>query len=252
MTEHELMFQDLADLYDALIDWPKRLANEEPFYRELFGRVGVRRVLDAACGTGRHAALFHSWGSHVEGADLSPGMIARCRQQFGESDSLRWIVRAFDEPIVTPPPFDAVLCVGNSVALAPDAATVARAVRQMLSATRAGGVCVLQALNLWHLPDGPCVWQKCKTVHVGADQHLLVKGVHRAGSRGFVDLVDLTITPSGATPRYDSGAFLGLEAAELTSVARSAGARAVQCYGSFQRAPYEREQSQDLIVVSEK
>jgi SAM-dependent methyltransferase len=245
------MFDDLADVYDALIDWPKRLANEEPFYRELFGRSGVRRVLDAACGTGRHAALFHSWGCHVEGADLSPGMIERCRQQFGESDSLRWIVRAFDEP-VAPPPFDAVICVGNSLALAPDTATVARAVEQMLRATRAGGVCVLQVLNLWHLPDGPCVWQKCKSAHIGDGEHLLVKGVHRAGSRGYVDLVDLTVTPSGATPRYDSATFLGLETAELTSVACSAGARAVQCYGSFQRAPYDRVRSQDLLAVLEK
>ena len=56
------MFDDLTDIYEAMIDWPKRLANEGPFYRRWFERVGVQSVVDVACGTGRHAAMFHSWG----------------------------------------------------------------------------------------------------------------------------------------------------------------------------------------------
>jgi SAM-dependent methyltransferase len=246
------VFDELATVYDALIDWPKRLANEGPFYRELFDRVGVHRVLDTACGTGRHAALFHSWGCEVEGADVSRAMIERCRAQHGQSDSLHWEVRAFDEAIPAAMPFDAVICVGNSLALAPDNATVARAIRQMIAALRADGVCVLQVLNLWHLPDGPCVWQKCKPVSLGGYEHVLVKGVHRAGPRGFVDLIDVTLTPSGATPRFDCPQFLGLEAADLTQVALDGGAAGIQCYGGFQGTPYNRDKSQDLIVVIEK
>ena len=37
------MFDDLSDVYDAMIQWPKRLAHEEPFYRKLFEENGVRR-----------------------------------------------------------------------------------------------------------------------------------------------------------------------------------------------------------------
>lgn len=246
------MFADLADAYDALLDWPKRLANEEPFYREVFRRVGVRRVLDAACGTGRHAAWFHSWGCSVEGADLSAGMIERCRRQFGTSDRLRWVVRSFDQPVAAPELFDAVLCVGGSLSLAPDQGAVARAIGEMLRALRAGGVCVLQVLNLWHLPEGSCVWQKCKRVTLGEREHLLVKGVHRAGARGYVDLIDVLLEPTGVTPRYDSAALLGLEATDLARYARAVGAKDVQCHGNFQCGAYQREQSQDLLVVIEK
>ncbi len=246
------MFQDLADVYDALLDWPKRFANEEPFYRELFRRVGVRRVLDSACGTGRHAAWFHSWGCQVEGADLSAGMIERCRRQFGASDSLRWVVRSFDEPVSAPEPFDAVICVGGSLALAPDPAAVSRAIGEMLGALRPGGACVLQVLNLWHLPDGPCVWQKCKRVTLNGREHLLVKGVHRTGTTGYVELVDVQLDPSGVAPRYDCSALLGLEASDLTHYARDAAAKDVTCYGNFQGGEYQRAQSQDLLLVIEK
>ncbi len=244
-------FDDLADLYDALIDWPRRLVNEEPFYRAIFERVGAGRVLDAACGAGRHAAMFHSWGCQVEGADISPGMIERCRREFGESESLRWVVRAFDQPPADRQRFDAVICVGNSLALAPDLAAVRQAVEQMLAALRRGGVCVIQVVNLWHLPDGPTVWQKCKRVRVCGRDHILIKGTHRSGDRGYVDFIDLLIDSETVEPRFDSPVFLGLEAEDLARVAREAGARRVRCYGDYQLAPYQRAASQDLILVAE-
>ena len=40
------------------------------------------------------------------------------------------------------------------------AAAARRAVAEMLAAVRPGGAVVVQVLNLWRLPDGPCVWQK--------------------------------------------------------------------------------------------
>lgn len=246
------VFDELVEVYDALIDWPKRLAHEEAFYRQLFEQHKVRRVLDVACGTGRHAALFHAWGLHVEGADLSPAMIARCRDEFGDAESLRWAVRGFDEPHGAAGKFDAVICVGNSLALAADEAVVERAVRVMLDAVRPGGVCIVQVLNLWHLPDGPTVWQKCKRVAIGGHAHIVVKGVHRAGGRGFVDLVDLTLAADGVEPRYESPAFLGLKADQLVRTAENAGAKRVQCYGDVQFAAYDRSQSTDLIVVAAK
>lgn len=112
-------FDNLIDFYEAMIDWPKRLANEEPFYRHWFDKTGVRRVVDVACGTGRHVAMFQQWGLCVEGSDLSQPMIAYARSHHGESDRLRFVVRSFDQPIEPPESFDAAICMGNSLALRP-------------------------------------------------------------------------------------------------------------------------------------
>ena len=111
------MFDHLTDIYDAMIDWPKRLAAEEPFYRQWFQQVGATRVLDAACGTGRHAAMFHAWGPEVEGADISQAMIERARTTFGELPGIRWAVRAFDQLVDAPGTWDAVVLRGQFAGL---------------------------------------------------------------------------------------------------------------------------------------
>jgi SAM-dependent methyltransferase len=132
------VFDELTQVFDELIDWPKRLANEAPFYRGLFDRVGVRRLVDVACGTGRHAALFHSWGLQVQAADLSPRMIALARNLFGEPAGLQWVVSGFDQSVELAGSFDAAVCAGNSLALAPDLAVVEATLCQMLAAVCEG------------------------------------------------------------------------------------------------------------------
>jgi glycine/sarcosine N-methyltransferase len=245
------MFQDLTDIYEAMIDWPKRLAYEEPFYRRLFERHGVRSVVDVACGTGRHAAMFHSWGLRVEAADQSAAMIDRARTTFSEPAGLRWVVRGFDQPVASIEPFDAAVCVGNSLPLAPDMATVQRAIGQMLAAVRRGGLIVVHALNLWHLPDGPCVWQKRRRATLSQGEVLILKGVHRCGTRGYVEVVAAGLTDE-ASLQHDSTPFLGLEAAELESMARAAGASEIRLFGGYRDEPFDRQNSIDVIMVANK
>lgn len=244
-------FDDLSPIYEALIDWPKRLAHEEPFYRRLFEEVGARRVLDVACGTGRHAQMFHSWGLEVEGADLSPAMIAAAYGRCGEPAGLRWVVRGFDQPVQAQTPFDAAICVGNSLALAGDGATVGRTMAQMLAAVREGGAVVVQVLNAWALPDGPCVWQKSFRHRMPQGEGLILKGVHRCGGRAFVDLVVQSVE-SGQRLFAESVPFMALEASDLEQAAREAGAGRVEIAGGYHGQPYQRESSTDLVLTAFK
>jgi SAM-dependent methyltransferase len=245
------LFQDLTDVYEAMIDWPKRLAREEPFYRRWFHRYGVRSVVDVACGTGRHAAMFHSWRLRVEGADLSPAMIDRARAHFGEPAGLRWSVRGFDQPIGPAEPFDAAVCVGNSLPLAPDMATVQRAIEQMLAAVRPGGLLIVHALNLWHLPDGPCVWQKCRRYQVAQGDAMVIKGVHRSGARGYVELI-VAGWSEAAPLQTEHVPLLGIDADALPSMVRTGGGDNVRLFGGYEDQPYDRQKSVDWIVVAEK
>jgi glycine/sarcosine N-methyltransferase len=244
-------FDDLTDVYEAMIDWPKRLANEEPFYRRLFERLGARSIADVACGTGRHAAMFHGWGLSVEGSDISPAMIERARSTFGEPDGLRWVIRGFEEPIRATEPVDVCVCVGNSLALAGDLAIVETAIRRMLEAVRDGGALVVHVLNLWKLRDGPCVWQRCVRTRLPQSEAIVVKGVARCGTRGFVHLVVVGLDGEPAL-FTESVPFLGLEAAELERMARRAGAGNVRFFGGYREQPYQPQESTDLLMAAQK
>jgi SAM-dependent methyltransferase len=244
-------FDNLADFYEAIIDWPKRLANEESFYRQIVAHAQAKSLLDVACGTGHHAALFHSWGLRVEGADVSSEMIARAQERFGQPDGLQWNRRAFDEPAPTTLPFDIVICTGNSLSLAVDPAAAERTVQHMLTAVRDGGAVVIHVLNLWALTDGPCLWQKFKRTCIGEEEILVIKGIHRSSNCGYVDLLGVPLSAASA-PHTESIRFLGLEADQLEAWARRAGAADVRLYGSYQFQPYQREQSVDLIMVASK
>jgi SAM-dependent methyltransferase len=54
--------------------------------REILDRVPVGVVLDAACGTGRHAAYLASLGHTVIGVDSSPGMLALAREKVPQGE----------------------------------------------------------------------------------------------------------------------------------------------------------------------
>ena len=284
------MFDDLADVYEAMIDWPKRLAHEKPFYRRLFERLGARSVVDVACGTGRHAAMFHGWGLRVEGADLSPAMIDRARTSFGQPDGLRWAVRAFDEPRAPAEPFDVAVLRGQLAQSRPghgdgpsgDSADARRGSRRRCRrhsgvesvAPARRPVCVAE------MPAGFTAWWgrhscgKGDRLHLCDDQRfasvpasgpfrqmvpvpfplqgdvLILKGVHRCGTRGYVELV-VADPAGGALLRSESTPFLGLEASELEGAARDAGATTVAFYGGYADQPYDRQESVDLLMVAE-
>lgn len=241
-------FDDLADVYEAMIDWPKRLAHEGEFFRRLVGDIQGRRVLDAACGTGRHAAMLHGWGLEVEGADLSPQMIARCVARFGQPAGLRWVVRSFDQRAGGT--FDLVVCVGNSLALVSDEAAAARAVGALGAAVAPGGILVVHVLNLWSLPDGPLVWQKCLRTLIAGHEMLVLKGVHRCGPRGYVELV--VADTQGTLRQTQSVPFVGLRAASLAQWAHQAGLENVQCFGGYKDQPYLESQSGDLVMTARR
>ena len=85
----------------------------------------------------------------------------------------------------------------------------------------------------------------------GEDHVLILKGVHRCDTRGYVELV-VADPAAGALLRSESTPFLGLEASDLERLARDAGATAIAFYGGYRDQPYDRQQSVDLIMVAEK
>ncbi len=115
-----IAYQDLAAAYDWLV--PEELltpeGNAAMFDAPLATLEPGARVLDCACGTGMLAVGLARRGFQVTASDASPAMVERTRalaEQHGVDIDVER--RAWDE-LAEPPertPFDAVLCVGNSL-----------------------------------------------------------------------------------------------------------------------------------------
>lgn len=65
------------------------IALEEPVVRGLLEQLPAGPLLDAACGTGRHAAFLAAGGREVIGVDANEGMLARAREKLPGADFRR-------------------------------------------------------------------------------------------------------------------------------------------------------------------
>lgn len=75
------------DAWAAAYDDPNELIDiEEPVVRRMLDGLPAGTALDAACGTGRHAAYLAERGHSVIGVDISPKMLALARQKVPGGD----------------------------------------------------------------------------------------------------------------------------------------------------------------------
>lgn len=80
---------------------------EEPVVRPLLDELPIGRVLDAACGTGRHAAYLETLGHEVAGVDGSPEMLEHARRKVPAGEFKEGALDALPFPDAS---FDAVVC----------------------------------------------------------------------------------------------------------------------------------------------
>ncbi len=75
------------DLWAPTYDAPNPAFDfDEPFVREVACRLSPGVALDAACGTGRVAAVLAECGHRVVGVDSSPGMLEQARKRLPDGE----------------------------------------------------------------------------------------------------------------------------------------------------------------------
>ena len=139
------MYDSLAEVYDRFIDWPARLNRELPHLTAWLG--DAHRLADVACGTGRHAIALAERGYEVVGYDASGAALARAA---AEADGrVRFHQRLFGDLAGTgEAPFDALLCLGNSLSHVLNAEALQAAVDDFAQLLRPGGKALIHLRNL--------------------------------------------------------------------------------------------------------
>lgn len=236
--------------YSSLISWKDRLPREWVFLEPVFGAAPSRDVLDLGSGTGEHARFLISKGFSVTGVDASPAMVEKAQAARGGTfllGDMRDVAAAVGRQR-----FGAAQCLGNALphlTAEDDLVRVARSVHQVLLP---GAPFVMQLLNydrieakneralpLTFLPDGVLF---LRAMELRENRHVI-----------FMPTV-LKIDPDRDEPVEVLGSqrveIRGWRADEIESALLDAGFAFVELFGSYQRAPFEKTESRDVIVVA--
>ena len=131
--------------YDVVYS-DKPYAHEARFVDSLLREAGSvgGRLLDVACGTGRHAAEFIAFGWDVTGVDVSEDLLELARVNAPEAVFLQQDMRHLDVP---GRPFDAVTCLFDAIGYAIDDDGVLTTLAAMARHLRADGTLLIEFLH---------------------------------------------------------------------------------------------------------
>jgi SAM-dependent methyltransferase len=249
------LYDDLSDDYDRFVNWPARLAAELPFVQARLAERDARRVLDVAAGTGQHAVALARAGYDLVAADLSAGMVEQARRNAAASGiELHLAVAGFGELAqLIPGPFDALLCLGNSLPHLLDEAALAAALADMAAVLRPGGLLLLQLRNFHRV--------------LAERERFMSPEAQREGDREwlffrFYDFEDprlqfhvLRLYREGSGPwqtRLGTTPLRAWQVHELVPALRAAGFSEPLRYGNLRGEPYAPALSSDLVLLAER
>ncbi|NKB55201.1 MAG: methyltransferase domain-containing protein [Alphaproteobacteria bacterium] len=206
---------DVAAIFDREADnWDAGHGPDSPrasefrmradYLRALCDRLGRPRVLDLGCGTGWQLLDLAGSIDRGTGIDLSPGMIARARQNAAALDSdTTFDFRVGDIASALPDtvgPFELILFVG-SLEHAPDPAAQLDAAVRLLD--REGRLVVIMP-HPWNLGVFRARWSP--SARQGAPfRHMTPRHLARVASRSGLRLESVTALPYRAAPQSKAG-----------------------------------------------
>jgi len=268
MTESDVrdFYENLAPEYDRMTDFRSRLERDGPVFDAIVRRFGIRRALDAGCGTGLHSILLARAGVEVTGIDISAEMVRLAAGNAARADvRIRFLRSSLsDLPRLIRPteaagrtagtagetaggpgtvsPFDAVFCLGNTVAHLRDDASLDEALRNFRSVIRPDGRLIVQMLNYERL-----LARREEVINVRKAGQTTFERKYAYGK----DSVTFTVSMTGpAGDRSESVTLRPLTRPVLFDALRRNGFPSIGAYGDLSLGPYTPETSPDLIAVA--
>ncbi len=242
---------DSAEWYDRTINWSARLGREIPILMEVFGPPGTRGILDAGCGTGRQAVALAQHGYRVTGIDASEDMLRFARQQaLAAHTHIQFVHTRYDAlQQLELGSFDAIYCIGNSLAAAGSAKEVATAIQQFAALLRPGGRLFLQLLNFSPMRlRQPCVVGPRVAV-VDGREYISVRQFHFLND--LAQVTNITIWDDGGwRQRSHTGQLYPIELEELKTCCSRCGLKIDHLWGGYDKEPFNVDNSVDLICVA--
>lgn len=243
-------YDEIAADYDAITDAPAREPAAREFVAALLARYRPASALDAACGNGLYTlALARAGLTNVAGADISAGMLDLARQHaLAAGLGVRWVQAPMQTLADTlTGPFDAVLCMGNSLPHLLTDADLSAALASFARLAAPGGIVVINLLNYARL--------------LSVGERLV--GIDRRGHREYIRFYDfldadrlrfnilaIDWSSDAASHHLHSTTLRPYTWTALRDALLSHGYRDVEFFSGLRFAPFDPALSDTLTLVT--
>lgn len=215
------------------------------FIRKLAEVLSIRphsKILDAACGKGRHAKTLADLGFDVIGIDLSPASIGLAKQY--EQENLRFFVHDLRLP-AWGNYFDYIFNFFTSFGYFRTRREHDDAMRTFSRGLRPGGTFVIDYLNVHYSEDHLIPFEKKIIEGTGYEIHRWHNNTH------FFKKIHIT-DPFLREPIEFTEQVCKFSFGDLTDMMSFQGLQVRSIYGDYNLGPYDVRKTPRMIIVAEK
>lgn len=249
-SEAKAFYANAAPVYDGMTRLGERLQRESSMLTPWVNGCNIKTALDAACGTGVYALALAGLGVKTEGSDISPEMLALAQKNAkGIGVSLPLHQLQLDKSHTLPSvPFDAVLCMGNSLPHLLDEEALDSAFDSFANTLRKDGLLLLQLVNYKRIYE-----QKERIVSARKAGGGIVVRLYEL-TRPLIGFHLLKIDPDASPIEHDlqSIQLRPWFQDELNDALNRNGFTDIRAFSSLDSQPFQPSASKDLILSARK
>jgi glycine/sarcosine N-methyltransferase len=257
------MYDAFSVYYDRFVNWQERLAFEMPFIHQHLSSLAPPgrhiRVLDAATGSGMHVIELARSGFIAYGADLSSEMVRLAQTNTRKAQvkatfkiaGFGGLAREFSKGL----PFDAVLCLGNSLPHVASDGELLGAIDDFYQCLRPGGLVIVQNRNFDAVLAQHQRWMDPQACREGDEEWIFLRFYDFEPDR-MINFNIITLHRQGQEAwqqQQGSTRLLPVVSHQLDRGLSEIGFSDIRFYGSMSTAtPYDKLNSGNLVAVALK
>ena len=199
-----------------------------------------RKLIDIACGKGRHAIYFNKKGMDVVGVDLSPNSINTAKKD--ENKNLQFIVHDMCE-IYQENTFDIVTNLFTSFGYFNDNTDEKKAINAMASNLKIGGILVIDFMNVKKVISNLLLSEQKTIDGITFNINRKVKGGHI--------IKDISITEGEEKQQFQEK-VKAITLADYSELITNAGLKIIDIFGNYHLEGFDVKTSDRLILICKK